>query len=81
MIMNVLATNSRKRLRSRARNRENHETPHSYTFSDCGVREHRVRSHVSSGSNSNVQEIAGRAPLLQPGDVAEVDGNATYPGI
>src|SRR5215212_2114150 len=79
MIMNVLATNSRKRLRSRVRNSGDglfhlwagsaslrkrahvladegsiYETPHSYTIFDRGLRQHRIRSHISSRSNANV---------------------------
>src|SRR5690349_47683 len=105
MIMNALATNSRKRLRSRAsdkgatalaivgcnrivmetalRPREwrrymKHLIVTLFVIVLCCTSAYAITYQV--GPTRTYKKLQDVAPLLNPGDVAEVDGNATYPG-
>src|ERR1044071_7453695 len=104
MTTNVLATNSRKRLRSRVRDsgdvlrvirsdsiaRENgldlanegesmkHLIVTLVLVMACCSSAYSVTYQV--GPTRTFTKLQDVAPLLNPGDIVEVDGNATYPG-
>ena len=49
-----------------------------FLIAACGSTAFAVTYQV--GPSRTLKKLQDVAPLLQPGDVAEVDGNATYPG-
>src|ERR1044071_9521648 len=81
MTMNVLATNSRRRLRSRVRDKGEcmkYLIATLFLIAVCCSASFAVTYQV--GPTRTFKKLQDVASLLNPGDVAEVDGNATYPG-